>query len=231
MPIATHRSSRKRPSAVEPPVATRTAKKRPAAHASHLGPGKRDLLSKRPAATEEAPAPPEESMQEGFVPLLVSADGSRYTGELHNGKFHSHGELTLPSGYVCSGTFECGQPSGRCTLYDPFKETLLSGWYTDGKLNSPATKVNARTGRLVFRGRYEHDKPVGMAEVFDEYNGRVIGFVDGNGSLSGDDIVYIFPDGRTALAGTFVDGEFQSGRYGRLRVPLELPPPPPPQPQ
>ena len=63
--------------------------------------------------------------------------------------------------------------------------------------------------RLVFCGSFQNDLRVGLAQVFDEYGGCVMGEVDGCGEHSGDNLMYVFPDGLTALVGTFHDGEFR----------------------
>ena len=46
--------------------------------------------------------------------------------------------------------------------------------------------------------------------------GYLVGQVDTNGDMSGDDIAYIYPDFRTAIRGQFVDGEMISGRECRV---------------
>eukprot|EP00434_Breviolum_minutum_P015395 symbB.v1.2.013565.t1/scaffold963.1/size148485/5 len=49
-----------------------------------------------------------------------------------------------------------------------------------------------------------------------------MGEVDGCGEHSGDNLMYVFPDGLTALVGTFHDGEFRHGRYAMLQEPMEV---------
>ena len=46
--------------------------------------------------------------------------------------------------------------------------------------------------------------------------GYLIGQVDTNGDMTGDDIAFIYPDFRTAIRGKFVDGEMISGRECRV---------------
>lgn len=42
------------------------------------------------------------------------------------------------------------------------------------------------SGRLVFRGHFKADVRVGLAEVLDDYGGRVIGLVDEQGEHTGE---------------------------------------------
>ena len=46
--------------------------------------------------------------------------------------------------------------------------------------------------------------------------GYLVGEVDTNGDMSGDDIAYIYPDFRTAIRGQFMDGEMISGQECRV---------------
>ena len=52
---------------------------------------------------------------------------------------------------------------------------------------------------------------------FREGGGCVTGTVNECGKLTGDDIVYIYPDWRTCLVGTFIDGTFVSGYQTALQ--------------
>lgn len=73
---------------------------------------------------------------------------------------------------------------------------------------------------MLFRGRFEKHVRVGVTEAYDEWGGRLIGAVDPQGALSGEEIIYVFPDGHHALVGAFHEGEFVSGRYATLCEPL-----------
>lgn len=127
-----------------------------------------------------------------------------------------HGVMELPGGEVLRGSFRDGLPHGECEYFDPEDKTTLVGIYDCGQLNGPAVQLDETRSRLVFRGSFQKDLRVGLAEVYDDYGGCVIGEVDGAGEHSGDNIMYVFPDGLTALVGTFQEGEFQRGRYATV---------------
>eukprot|EP00439_Symbiodinium_sp_Y106_P012257 s406_g1.t2 len=120
------------------------------------------------------------------------------------------------------GRFAAGQPRGHCEYYDPDDRTTLVGSYVAGQLHGRAVQLD-ESGLLVFRGAFEKDVRAGMAQVFDDFGGCVVGAVDAEGEHSGDEILYVFPDGLTALVGSFNDGVFVRGRYARLQAPLVRP--------
>lgn len=146
--------------------------------------------------------------------ICASIDGT-YEGQFVHGARQGDGQLRFADGSICRGQFHANMPHGRCEYFDPEDKTIMTGTYVNGELHGPASQVD-EAGRLIFRGCFAHDVRIGVAEVFDEYGGRVVGQVDDEGDHTGDNIMYIFPDDRTVLVGTFEDSQFCSGFYATL---------------
>ncbi|CAE7538316.1 setd7 [Symbiodinium sp. CCMP2592] len=153
---------------------------------------------------------------------ILKMKGAVYEGEFEHGLQSGQGLLRFADGSTCKGGFAAGQPHGRCEYYDPDDRTTMVGSYVAGQLHGRAVQLD-EAGLLVFRGAFEKDVRAGMAQVFDDFGGCVVGAVDAEGEHSGDDILYVFPDGLTALVGSFNDGVFVRGRYARLQAPLVRP--------
>lgn len=116
---------------------------------------------------------------------------------------------------------------------------VLHGTYVDGELNGPAHEVDAE-GRLVFKGQYSDNSRCGACWVYHPVSplsqrfcqecvydtcllcvqdgGGVFGEVNEDGEMTGDSIAYVYPDGRTALYGSFVDGELIQARLATLNI-------------
>ena len=58
---------------------------------------------------------------------------------------------------------------------------------------------------LHFLGNFENGKAVGKFWIGMKGGGRLHGKVDSSGMISGNEIAYIYPDGETALLGSFQD--------------------------
>ena len=93
--------------------------------------------------------------------------------------------------------------------------------YVNGDLNGFCEEYDAEH-RLTFEGNYRNGIRCGFIKTYDEFGGSVVGTVDDTGALTGDDcIAYVYPDGVTALVGTFSDGEMVSARPVHLRHPVK----------
>ena len=61
------------------------------------------------------------------------------------------------------------------------------------------------SGNLMFVGTFNKGLPTGYCWLAKEGQGWLFGEVDENGSFSGDNIAYIYPDLLTAITGTFLN--------------------------
>ncbi|KAI4879319.1 hypothetical protein NFI96_022624 [Prochilodus magdalenae] len=91
----------------------------------------------------------------------------------------------------------------------------LHGSYVDGELNGPAQEFDAE-GRLIFRGQYKDNVRCGICWVYYPDRGCVVGEVNEEGEMTGKAVAYVYPDGHTALYGSFVDGELIEARLATL---------------
>ena len=115
---------------------------------------------------------------------LIFAEGGYYQGQFRNGLFHGQGDYLTPEGSRYQGQFNDGRGTGKFEVYDAFYEQQYSGDLVDFSFQG--------------QGRLEFDDSV--------YQG---GFKDnryhGNGTLTTDEGVY---------AGEFVAGSFTGeGRF------------------
>ena len=70
--------------------------------------------------------------------------------------------------------------------------------------------------RLTWIGMYRNGIPFGSCWKLIRGGGCIVGKVDEDGNLSGNDIAYLFPDYRTAFVGTFKNGVLVFARAATL---------------
>ena len=124
------------------------------------------------------------------------------------GTFHFSDGGTLTATYkddLLDGPSEYSYPDGPC----------LKVSYCSDEMQGAFTVCSA-TGDLLERGIYSSGVKIGFLEIFDEFAGCVFGKVDSEGSLTGGDIAYVYPDQKTALLGTFSDAELVSAKVATL---------------
>ncbi|CAF91934.1 unnamed protein product, partial [Tetraodon nigroviridis] len=92
---------------------------------------------------------------------------------------------------------------------------ILYGTYFDGELNGPAQEFDG-DGCLVFRGQYKNNSRCGECWFYHPDGGSVFGELNENEEMTGESIAYIYPDRRTALYGSFVDGELIMARLATV---------------
>jgi len=108
-------------------------------------------------------------------------------------------------------------------------DTWLEGFFKDGILHGFCRYFDSK-GRLTFVGMHRNGKPFGTCWKIIRGGGVVVGRVDEEGRLSGNKIAYVYPDFKTALVGTFQEGELVSAQeaeltgslmdYGCIQVPI-----------
>ncbi|XP_062902708.1 histone-lysine N-methyltransferase SETD7 isoform X2 [Mobula hypostoma] len=96
----------------------------------------------------------------------------------------------------------------------------LHGTYIDGELNGIAQEYDSE-GRLTFRGQYRDNVRWGVCWMYFPDGGCLVGEVNEDGEMTGDKIAYVYPEGRMALLGKFVDGEFIEGHLATLKCVTE----------
>jgi len=84
--------------------------------------------------------------------------------------------------------------------------TWLEGFFKDGVLHGFCRYFD-EDNNLTFVGMHRNGIPVGTCWKFYPGGGCVVGRVDSNGKHTGSNIIYLYPDFKTALVGHFVDGE------------------------
>jgi len=154
-------------------------------------------------------------------------------------KLNGAGVVTFEDGGEIVGTWVDGVRSGRFLTASPEAGILqLVGEYKNNKLHGPG-KVQMENGTIIegeFRdgclnglvrvieeedriqvARFRGGRQAGTAWIFREGGGCVTGEVDVSGKLTGDNIVYIYPDCSTCLVGSFHDGQLVSGQQTTLK--------------
>ncbi len=168
-------------------------------------------------------------------------------------KFHGKGTVEFEDdGSFMSGVWEHGikqglfkietNRNGVCYLEADYKnnkmngkvlirfmdDTWLDGFAKDGVLHGFCRKFDVKN-RLTWVGMYRNGLPFGTCWKIIRGGGCVVGKVDEDGNLSGNDIIYLFPDFRTGFVGSFKDGVLVYARAaslsgtnteGSIRVPV-----------
>ncbi|XP_065059251.1 histone-lysine N-methyltransferase SETD7-like [Rhopilema esculentum] len=135
----------------------------------------------------------------------VFSNGSRFEGKFNNGVKEGRGTFFFADGSCLSGNYIDDALFGKA-IYTYEDGSKLVGTYVDGELNGPAEEFHA-SGDISFRGNYTDNIRNGLCHFWDEFGGHIFGEVNESGQLSGDDIIYVYPDKETALKGRFQDGE------------------------
>ena len=136
-------------------------------------------------------------------------------GSVEGANLAEHGLVALKGFYTDSVLTGRGiailAPGGMCDV-----TVQLEGVFNDGYLEGPVRGVDARTGALVFAGRYARGLPVGPCWLAREGQGWLHGAVDGRGRFTGDDIAFVYPDGGTCLVGRFEEEVMVAAARGRI---------------
>jgi len=174
------------------------------------------------------------------VPDLAFEKELSYTGGRDKDRlFHGKGVVEFSDGGYMEGTWEHGKRQGVCRIekslngvvfidgnYQDDKmngkvvvkfqdDTWLEGFFKDGILHGFCRYFDSK-GRLTFVGMHRNGKPFGTCWKIIRGGGVVVGRVDEDGRLSGNKIAYIYPDFKTALLGTFKDGELVSAQEAEV---------------
>ncbi|CAG5993385.1 unnamed protein product [Menidia menidia] len=151
----------------------------------------------------------EDGQPHGFCTVTYSSS-DRFEGHFTHGEKNGKGKFFFFDGSTLEGFYVDDALLGQ-GVYTYEDGGYLLGTYVDGELNGPAQEFDAE-GRLAFKGQYKDNSRCGECWVYYPDGGCVFGEVNEDGELTGDSVAYIYPDGHTALRGSFVDGELIEAR-------------------
>ncbi|XP_069563795.1 histone-lysine N-methyltransferase SETD7 isoform X3 [Brachyistius frenatus] len=155
----------------------------------------------------------EDDQPHGFCTVTYSSS-DRFEGHFTHGEKNGKGKFFFFDGSTLEGFYvdDALQGQGVYTYEDG---GVLNGTYVDGDLNGPAQEFDGE-GHLGFKGQYKDNNRCGECWIYYPDEGCVFGEVNEEGEMTGDLVAYIYPDGRTALYGSFVDGELIEARLATL---------------
>uniref|UniRef100_A0A0K2UF62 SET domain containing (Lysine methyltransferase) 7 [Danio rerio] n=1 Tax=Lepeophtheirus salmonis TaxID=72036 RepID=A0A0K2UF62_LEPSM len=103
---------------------------------------------------------------------------------------------------------------GKAQLLD---DTCLEGYFQEGYLHGLVRGRKVGRSNLVWIGRYYYGKPKGLCWKFTEGGGAIVGHVnETDGSFTGDNIAYIYPDLLTCILGKFKNGVLIQGQASTI---------------
>ena len=116
---------------------------------------------------------------------------------------HGQCEVTFAQGDIRSikGEYRAGRLSGRArVVFSPGNS--LDGFFSSGLLHGFARHFDEK-GRLVFAGNHSSGVAVGTCWNIIRGGGAVVGQVDDQGLLTGDNIAYIYPGSQRIYSSHF----------------------------
>ena len=128
----------------------------------------------------------------GLITVKLS-DDIEVKASFKDGLRHGHCEVTFAEGDIESikGGYLAGRLSGRARVV--FSEgNSLDGFFKSGLLHGFARYFDEK-GRLTFAGNHNSGVPVGTCWKIIRGGGSVVGQVDEEGLLTGENIAYIYP--------------------------------------
>ncbi|XP_043982095.1 histone-lysine N-methyltransferase SETD7 [Gambusia affinis] len=163
---------------------------------------------------EVVEGPLDEDGQPHGVCTVTYSSSDRFEGHFTHGEKNGKGKFFFFDGSTLEGFYVDDGLQGQ-GLYTHEDGSVLHGTYVDGELNGPAQELDA-DGRLVFKGQYKDNIRCGECWIYYPDGGSVFGQVNEDGEMTGSSIAYIYPDGCTALYGSFVDGEIIEAHLATL---------------
>ncbi|CAH2301028.1 histone-lysine N-methyltransferase SETD7 [Pelobates cultripes] len=151
----------------------------------------------------------DDGLPHGFCTVSYSST-DRFEGHYVHGEKNGRGKFFFFDGSTLEGFYvdDALQGLGIYTYEDG---GALHGTYVDGELNGPAQEYDP-DGKLIFKGQYKDNIRHGICWIYYSDGGSLVGEVNEEGEMTGDKIAYVYPDGRTALYGKFIDAEMLEGK-------------------
>ncbi|XP_061108623.1 histone-lysine N-methyltransferase SETD7 isoform X3 [Conger conger] len=155
----------------------------------------------------------EDGQPHGFCTVMYSSS-DRFEGRFVHGEKNGRGKFFFFDGSTLEGFYVDDALQGQ-GIYTYEDGGALHGTYVDGELNGPAQELDT-DGRIVFKGQYKDNNRCGICWIYYPDRGGVVGEVNEDGEMTGSNVAYMYPDGKTALCGSFVDGELIEARLAIL---------------
>ncbi|XP_056143031.1 histone-lysine N-methyltransferase SETD7 [Lampris incognitus] len=155
----------------------------------------------------------EDGLPHGFCTVTYSSS-DRFEGHFTQGEKNGKGKFFFFDGSTLEGFFVDDALQGQ-GIYTYEDGGVLHGTYVDGELNGPAQEFDGQS-RLVFKGQYKDNSRCGECWIYHPDQGCVYGEMNHDGEMTGSSVAYIYPDGCTALYGSFVEGELIEARLATL---------------
>ncbi|XP_028599817.2 histone-lysine N-methyltransferase SETD7 [Podarcis muralis] len=155
----------------------------------------------------------DDGMPHGFCTVTYSST-DRFEGNFVHGEKNGRGKFFFFDGSTLEGYYvdDALQGQGVYTYEDG---GALHGTYVDGELNGPAQEYDA-DGRLIFKGQYKDNIRCGICWIYYPDGGHLVGEVNEEGEMTGEKIAYVYPDGKMAYYGHFIDGEMLEAKLATL---------------
>ncbi|XP_060783257.1 histone-lysine N-methyltransferase SETD7 isoform X1 [Neoarius graeffei] len=155
----------------------------------------------------------DDELPHGFCTVTYSSS-DRFEGHFVHGEKNGKGKFFFFDGSTLEGFYvdDALQGQGVYTYEDG---GVLHSTYMDGELNGPAQEFDPE-GHLIFKGQYKDNIRCGICWIYYPDRGCVVGEVNEDGEMTGKAVAYVYPDGHTALYGSFVDGELIEARLATL---------------
>lgn len=155
----------------------------------------------------------DDGLPHGFCTVGYSST-DRFEGHFVHGEKNGRGKFCFFDGSTLEGFYvdDALQGQGVYTYEDG---GALHGTYVDGELSGPAQEYDA-DGKLIFKGQYKDNIRHGICWIYYPDGGSLVGEVNEDGEMTGEKIAYVYPDGKTALYGKFIDGEMLEGKLATL---------------
>ncbi|XP_044060921.1 histone-lysine N-methyltransferase SETD7 isoform X7 [Siniperca chuatsi] len=163
---------------------------------------------------EVVEGPLDEDGQPYGLCTVTYSSSDRFEGHFTHGEKNGKGKFFFFDGSTLEGFYVDDTLQGQ-GVYTYEDGGVLYGTYVDGELNGPAQEFDGE-GHLVFKGQYKDNNRCGECWVYYPDRGCVFGEVNEDGEMTGESVAYIYPDGHTALYGSFVDGELIKARLATL---------------
>ncbi|KAM3937737.1 histone-lysine N-methyltransferase SETD7 isoform 1-T1 [Leptodactylus fuscus] len=155
----------------------------------------------------------DDGLPHGFCTVSYSST-DRFEGNFVHGEKNGRGKFFFFDGSALEGFYvdDALQGQGVYTYEDG---GALHGTYVDGELNGPAQEYDA-DGKIIFKGQYRDNIRHGVCWIYYPDGGSLVGEVNEDGEMTGEKVAYVYPDGKTALYGKFIDGEMLDGKLATL---------------
>ncbi|XP_061408422.1 histone-lysine N-methyltransferase SETD7 isoform X1 [Lethenteron reissneri] len=141
---------------------------------------------------------------------VTYSSGDCFEGHFVHGEKNGLGKFFFFDGSTLEGHYVEDVLQGQA-VYTAEDGSTVHGTYVDGELHGSAREYDPE-GRITFRGQYRDNLRCGLCWIYFSDGGRLVGEVNSDGEMTGDQVAYVYPDGRTAFYGRFSDGEMISAQ-------------------